>query len=85
MRVAADILKAHNKLPGDQQKKVNAIVRRHIAACFRHGFYPDAIERVWIEAIELVKAGKDDLDETGPKADPVWSYGQYVSPKSEAA
>lgn len=85
MKVSMDTLKAIGKLPKNKREKVDAIVRRHIAACQRNGFQPENIERVFIEAMEMV-----DLERRFPEpmADDVrdWQparhYDQYVSPKA---
>lgn len=85
VKVSNDTLKLIDKLPETKRERVDAIVRRHIRACQRNGFQPEDMERVFIEAIEIV-----DLEERFPEWraedkrdwEPVRSYNQYVSPKA---
>ena len=46
MKISSDTLRLLNKLPKTKREKVDAIVRRHVAACQRNGFQPENIERV---------------------------------------
>ncbi len=85
MKITSDTLKLINRLPKDKREKVDAIVRRHVRACQRNGFNPENLERVYIEAVEMV-----DLEERFPepvaKEDRNWEpfrhYDQYISPKA---
>ena len=86
MRLPADILKAINSMPEEKRQRVEQVVKRHVNACYRNGFPPENMERVYIEAIELV-----NLDERFPEFEVVeiersWEpfrrYDQYVSPKA---
>jgi hypothetical protein len=87
MRTSADVLRALEALTPEQRDRVEAIVRAHVRACFRNGFPPESMDRVFIEAIEIEK-----LEAREPKAqavkrdfEPARRYTQYISPKSEAA
>jgi len=39
-------------LPKEKREKVDAIVRRHTNACYKNGFPPENLDRVYIEAME---------------------------------
>ena len=85
MKLANDTLKVINRLSKEKREKVEAVVRRHVAACHKNGFPPENIDRVYIEAIEIV-----DLEEMFPEPEvheqrdwePFRHYDQYVSPKA---
>ncbi|MCI0660415.1 MAG: hypothetical protein L0220_05010 [Acidobacteria bacterium] len=85
MKISNDTLRMINKLSKKRKEKVDAIVRRHVAACQKNGFYPENMERVYIEAIEMV-----ELEERFPEPvveetrdwEPARHYDQYVSPKA---
>jgi hypothetical protein len=85
VKISSDTLKMINKLPKKKKEKVDAIVRRHVAACQRNGFDPENLDRVYIEAIEMI-----DLEVTFPESDaeesrdwePARHYDQYISPKA---
>lgn len=72
-------------LAEEKREKVELIVRRHVAACQRNGFLPENLERVYIEAVEMV-----DLDERYPEPvveeirdwEPLRRYDQYVGPRA---
>jgi len=85
MKLANDTLKMINQLPKEKRERVEAVVRRHIAACHKNGFPPENLDRVYLEAIEIV-----ELDELYPEPEveeirdwePARRYEQYVSPKA---
>ena len=85
MKLSNDTLKVINKLSKGKREKVDAIVRRHVAACYKNGFPPENLDRVYIEAIEIV-----DLEALHPEPqveevrdwEPARHYDQYVSPKA---
>jgi len=85
VKISSDTLKMINKLPKRKKEKVDAIVRRHVAACQRNGFDPENLDRVYIEAIEMI-----DLEVKFPDSDseesrdwePARHYDQYISPKA---
>jgi hypothetical protein len=81
-RLTSDTLKMVNRLPSAKRDRVDAIVRAHVQACQRNGFLPENLERVFIEAVELV-----DIEERFPEPteekrpyEPFRQYQQYVSP-----
>ena len=85
VKISSDTLKLINKLPKKKKEKVDAIVRRHVAACQRNGFDPENLDRVYIEAVEMI-----DLEVKFPEAsaeesrdwEPARHYDQYISPKA---
>ncbi len=85
MKISKETLKLINKLPKDKREKVEAVVRRHVSACLKNGFPPENLDRVYIEAIEIV-----DLEALHPEPvveevrdwEPARHYDQYVSPKA---
>ena len=84
MKISNDTLKLIDRLSQTKREKVDAIVRRHIRACQRNGFQPENMERVFIEAVEMVDL-EDRFPESGAEDrrdwEPVRSYNQYISPK----
>jgi hypothetical protein len=85
VKISNDTLRMINKLPKKKKEKVDAIVRRHVAACQRNGFDPENLDRVYIEAIEMI-----DIEVRFPEPDaeesrdwePARHYDQYISPKA---
>jgi hypothetical protein len=85
VKISSDTLKLINKLPKKKKEKVDAIVRRHVAACQRNGFDPENLDRVYIEAVEMI-----DLEVNFPEPsaeesrdwEPARHYDQYISPKA---
>lgn len=80
MRSSAEMIKVLNSLNPADREKTEAVVRRHVEACRRNGVKVKSMDRVWIEALELVRMGGDD-DGPPPRQEPLRSYTQYVSPK----
>lgn len=83
-KITSDTLKLINRLSDTKRQKVDAIVRRHVRACHQNGFDPENLDRVYIEAIEMV-----DIEDRFPEPvagernwDPLRDYGQYRSPKA---
>jgi len=85
MKLANDIIKMLEGLSKDKRNKVEAVVRRHVEACLKNGFPPENIDRVYLEAVEIV-----DLEALFPEPqveevrdwEPHRHYDQYVSPKA---
>lgn len=83
MKISADVLRRIEALPQEKRKKVESIVRRHLAACEKMDVQPDSLDRVWIESIEAVEID-EHFDETVDDKWPVWQptrrYDVYSSP-----
>lgn len=60
MKISQDVANALKDIDPEQRKKIEALVRRNIAACHRQGFQPDDINRLWLDAIEAVHLGHAD-------------------------
>lgn len=86
MKITSDTLKLINRLPENKREKVDAIVRRHVQACQKNGFLPENLERVYIEAVEMVDIEERFPPEVVVEDNRVWEpfrhYEQYVSPKA---
>ncbi len=84
-KLTSETIKMIEHLPSEKREKVNLIVRRHVAACQKNGFLPENLERVYIEAVEMV-----DLEDRFPEPvveeirdwEPARHYDQYVSPRA---
>lgn len=86
IKISSDTLKMINDLSEEKKMRVEAIVRRHVAACLKNGFDPENMDRAYIEAIEMV-----ELEDKHPEPrheepvrdwEPARRYDQYVSPKA---
>jgi hypothetical protein len=78
-----DIRRLVDEMPYVQRIEVEKIVDRHIAACRNLGIAPESLDRVWVEAIEMVQEGEGELDSPWPDYRATWKYDVYVSPKGE--
>lgn len=84
-RLTKETIRMITSLPMEKKVKVDEIVRRHVLACRRNGFVPENMERVFIEAVEMV-----EIEERAPQPvvvevrdfEPVRRYDQYVSPRA---
>lgn len=83
-RVSAVTLKRMDGLPVEQQQEVRQMVYNHVKACLANQFTPENLDRVFIEAIEIVKVeartGLRTITET-VRYEPERRYGQYEPPK----
>jgi hypothetical protein len=85
VKISSDTLKLINKLSKKKREKVDAIVRRHVAACQRNGFDPENLDRVYIEAVEMIDLEvkfPDPYDDESRDWEPARHYDQYISPKA---
>jgi hypothetical protein len=85
VKISSDTLKMINKLPKKKRERVDAIVRRHVAACQRNGFDPENLDRVYIEAIEMIDLEVNFPEPSADEArdwEPARHYDQYISPKA---
>jgi len=83
MKVSVQVEKEFGQLSQDRREKVEAIVRRHVAACRKLGFAPDALDRVWIEAIQEVRIEElhpQTVTEDWKDREPERRYDVYTSP-----
>jgi hypothetical protein len=84
MKISEQTLKMINQLPQDTRVKVDQVIRTHVAACRRTGSPIENLDRLFIEAVEIVK-----LEERCPETrleyssewEPFRRYEQYASPR----
>lgn len=84
-KLTNETLKLINTLPREKKVKVEAIVRRHVLACQKNGFQPDNLERVFIEAVEMVELEErfpEPVREDNRDWEPARHYDQYISPRA---
>lgn len=84
--ITSTTLRRLQSLTPDDYTEVIKLVTRHTAACRRAGFVPESLERVVLEAMEIVAKGWQSEYGDGPDegwkllSGEVRSYGQYKSP-----
>jgi hypothetical protein len=84
MKISEQTLKMINQLPREMRTKVDRVVRTHVQACMKTGSPVENIDRLLIEAVEIVK-----LEERSPETrleysaewEPYRHYDQYISPR----
>jgi hypothetical protein len=85
MKLSAHALRALQELDEIGREAVEQIVRAHIRACRLNGFQPENLERVYQEAIEIIRLeGPPKKDTATPtnKYEPTRRYEQYRSPRA---
>lgn len=84
MKLSAQALRGLHELDQVGRDAVEEIVRAHIRACQLNGFQPDNLERVYQEAIEIIRLeGPPKKDHSnGNKYEPTRRYEQYRSPRA---
>ena len=85
MKVTTDTLKLLSRVSRDHRDKIETIVRRHVSAFYRNGFPPENLDRVYLEAMEIVNLEErfpEPVTEESRDWEPVRRYDQYVSPKA---
>ncbi len=83
MKISADVQRMVNELPLETRKKVEAVVKRHLKACQSVGVEPESLDRVWIEAVDVIRSDEhftETMDEKWPEWEPLRSYDVYSSP-----
>jgi hypothetical protein len=84
MKISDQTLKMINQLPQATRTKVDQVIRTHVAACRKTGSPIENLDRLFIEAVEIVK-----LEERCPETrfefssewEPLRRYDQYLSPR----
>lgn len=84
MKLSSHALRSLQELDETGRQAVEQIVQAHVRACLLNGFQPENLERVYQEAIEIIRL------EGPPKKDPAASnkyeptrrYEQYRSPRA---
>jgi hypothetical protein len=85
IRLTNETVRLIKSLPPEKRAKVDAIVRRHIRACRKNGFLPENLERVFIEAVEMVemqeRSPEPPVHEPPRDWEPFRRYDLYISPR----
>jgi hypothetical protein len=84
MKISDQTLKMINQLTPNMRVKVDKVIRTHVAACMKTGSPIENLDRLFIEAVEIVK-----LEERAPETrleysaewEPYRHYDQYSSPR----
>jgi len=84
MKLSSHALRSLQQMDEAGRQAVEQIVQAHIRACLLNGFQPENLERVYQEAIEIIRL------EGPPKSDPLVTdkyeptrrYEQYRSPRA---
>lgn len=84
MKLSAQALRALQELDDTGRDAVEEIVRAHIRACRLNGFQPENLERVYQEAIEIIRLEGPPKKESASssKYEPTRRYEQYRSPRA---
>ena len=84
MKLSAQAFRALQELDDTARDAVDEIVRAHIRACRLNGFQPENLERVYQEAIEIVRLEGPPQKEhsSGNQYEPTRRYEQYRSPRA---
>ncbi|NOT60479.1 MAG: hypothetical protein HOP19_09675 [Acidobacteria bacterium] len=84
-KLSEQTIKLINKLPDDTRAEVARVVRTHLTACLRNGSPVESLDRLFIEAVEVVNLEARVPEIRMPfKAqgyEPARHYDQYVSPR----
>ncbi|HZN11698.1 MAG TPA: hypothetical protein VFC61_08470 [Blastocatellia bacterium] len=84
MKLSSHALRSLQDLDATGREAVEQIVRAHIRACRLNGFQPENLERVYQEAIEIIRLeGPPKKDSAvANKYEPTRRYEQYRSPRA---
>jgi hypothetical protein len=82
VQITHQTLKALNELDETSRAAVDKIVRAHVRACRSNGFAPENLERVYIEAMEIVRLEGPPKEEAYEQLEPSRRYEQYRSPRA---
>lgn len=85
MKLSAHALRALDELDEIGKQAVEQMVRAHVRACRLNGFQPENLERVYQEAIEIIRLEGPPRRDAGisvSKHEPTRRYEQYRSPRA---
>jgi hypothetical protein len=84
MKLSSHALRSLQELDETGRQAVEQIVQAHIRACLLNGFQPENLERVYQEAIEIIRLeGPPKKDPSvANKYEPTRRYEQYRSPRA---
>ena len=80
MKISTDVLKRVERLEKSKRERVEAIADRHFKTCVKLGVPIESMDRVLIEAIEMINTGLDDGDEKWDEYTAPQRYHQYTAP-----
>ena len=74
-----------SQLPESTRDEVTKVVKTHLAACLRYGSPLESLDRLFIEAVEIVKlearVPEIRMTFTPHNFEPARHYDQYISPR----
>ena len=84
MKLSAHALRSFHELDDFGREAVETMVKQHVRACHLNGFQPENIERVYQEAIEIIRLeGFPEEPAFVPsKYEPMRRYEQYRSTRA---
>ncbi len=85
MKLSAHAIRALDELDEIGKQAVEQMVRAHVRACRLNGFQPENLERVYQEAIEIIRLEgppRKDSAASVSKYEPTRRYEQYRSPRA---
>ncbi len=84
MKLSAHALRSLQQMDETGRRAVEQIVQAHIRACLLNGFPPENLERVYQEAIEIIRLEGPPQPEQAvtSKYEPTRRYEQYRSPRA---
>ncbi len=84
MKLSAHALRSLQQMDETGRQAVEQIVQAHIRACLLNGFQPENLERVYQEAIEIIRLEGPPQPEPAvtSKYEPTRRYEQYRSPRA---
>jgi hypothetical protein len=84
-KLSEQTIKMFNKLPDETRAEVTKVVKTHLAACLRHGSPVESLDRLFIEAVEVVNLESHVPEFRTPFTpqghEPFRHYDQYISPR----
>jgi len=84
MKISDQTLKMISQLTPAIRVKVDKVIRTHVAACMKTGSPIENLDRLFIEAVEIVRL-EERCPETRYEFNPEWEpyrhYDQYSSPR----
>jgi len=84
MKLSSHALRSLQELDDTGRQAVEQIVKAHVRACRLNGFQPENLERVYQEAIEIIRLEGPPKKDSGVqnKYKPTRRYEQYRSPRA---
>jgi hypothetical protein len=84
MKLSDQTIRMINQLPQEMRDKVDQVIRTHVTACVKNGSPVENLDRLLIEAVEVVKLEERFPEmkiEYLPDWEPYRRYDQYSSPR----